>query len=193
MAAPKRKFIKKKTKKSTTSKKERHSDFFSKKVLPKPRPDPEEDGTWDDFDDGEVFDDSRVDTAIEEAKASQEPSRVPHVKYPPPKKNPIFVRKWKELIPTITSRDNFKTAYLSQVEILCDLFVEYDDLSKFLRTNGYTYEAFGRQGKAIKSFPQVLQLNRVKTEIRNYSKILGLLISKDKDSGGAEAEEGDWE
>lgn len=160
---------KQKKKNTSTSKGNGHSDYYSEKRLPKKKVDPEEDVSdilGSDADDAELGEEH------------------PFKKYPPPKKDRAFREKWRELIHTVVKRDNFKEAHLFQLGILCDLFVEYDDLSKFLRENGYTYEAYGRQGKAIKPFPQVGQINKVKTEIRNYSRMLGLLLSKDKDTGG---------
>lgn len=179
-----------KSKRTTTSKKKkpaRHSDYISGKILPKEKEDPEEEG-WDDDEGDAAF----LDDVKEEFKDFEE-GEHPKAMHPPPKSNRTFVKKWRSLIDTIAGRDNFKDAHLHQLEILCDLFVEYEDLSTFLRKNGYTYEAFGRQGKAIKPFPEVLQLNRVKTEIRNYSKMLGLIISKDKDTGGGASKDGEWE
>ncbi len=145
----------------------------SKKVLPEPRPDPEDVAALDDEEEFD-FSDWKGDGAH------------PFKLYPPPKKNNIFRKKWKEYIENISARANFNRGHLSQLEILCDLYVEYAELSKFVRVNGYTYEAFGRQGKAIKPYPQVLQMNRVLSEIRNYSKALGMLIKKDETEGKSE-------
>ncbi len=83
-------------------------------------------------------------------------------------------------------------SYLSQLEILCDLYVEHDTLLKFIAANGYTYRAVGRQGISIKSYPQVAQMNRVKSEIRSYSKMLGLVLTRDKELRNAGEEEA-WE
>ncbi len=107
--------------------------------------------------------------------------------YPPPKNTRTFRRKWKEFIENVVVRDNFNKGHLSQLEILCDLYVEYEVLTKFVRTRGYTYFAVGRQGKVSKTFPEVSQLGKVMIEIRNYSRILGLVLKKDDTvSGGGE-------
>ncbi len=112
--------------------------------------------------------------------------------YPPPKYSRVFRRKWFEFIVNVSERENFRHGHLSHLEILCDLYVEYDSLTKFVRTRGYTYFAVGRQGKVSKTFPEVAQLNKVQMEIRNYSKILGLVLKKDDSTGNSgEAEEWD--
>ncbi len=112
--------------------------------------------------------------------------------YPPPKNSKVFRRKWREFIENVCDRENFRKGHLSQLEILCDLYVEYEALTKFVRTRGYTYVAIGRQGKVTKTFPEVLQLNKVLIEIRNYSKILGLVLKKD-DSTGNSGESEEWD
>lgn len=121
-----------------------------------------------------------------------DPSKHAHLKYPPPKNNPVFVRKWKDLVTAIVARENFKQAHLLQLEVLCDLFVEYEQLSEFLRINGYTYTSEGRNGLLVKNYPQVMQLNRAKAEIRNYSKVLNIMLSKDKDKTD-EKESSSWD
>ena len=114
-------------------------------------------------------------------KVPFEASKHAHLKYPPPKNNPVFIRKWRELVSAIVERDNFKSAHLFQLEVLCDLFVDYESLSEFIRVHGHTYESVGRNGRLVKNYPQVIQLNRVLAEIRNYSRVLNIMLSKDKE------------
>lgn len=146
---------KKATKKSLISK--GHSDWISDKKLPKVKADPEE-------------------VPLEDGEDEFMPDIPdhPYTKYPPPKRNYEFRRKWRDFIIILSAKKNFNETFLFQLEILCDLFVEYEDLTKFIRKNGQTYEAFGRQGKAIKPFPQVGQLNKVKADINAYLKMLEL-------------------
>ncbi len=117
----------------------------------------------------------------------------PYRTYPPPKKNLIFRRKWKEFIDNVAGRYNFNIAHLSQLEILCDLYVSYESMTKFLRINGLTYETYGRQGRAVKPFPQVQQMNKTLSEIRNYSRILGLLLKKDESLAAGKRDDESWE
>lgn len=117
-------------------------------------------------------------------------------KYPPPKKNLVFQRNWNALIKDVTTRDNFNPAHLSQLEVLCSLYAEYEDLQKFVRINGYTYDAFGRHGKMVRTYPQVTRIKTIETSIVMYSKMLGLLLKKSEGTGGgakgSEENEG-WE
>lgn len=104
-------------------------------------------------------------------------------KYPPRKTNKIYVRMWNEFVDGVASRDNFKLAYLNQLSILCDLYVEYDTLLIFIQKNGYSYESESKSGITLKPYPEVLHFAKVQSEIRNYSKILGLLLVKDTSQG----------
>lgn len=111
-------------------------------------------------------------------------------KFECPKTHPEFVRKWDSLLPEIMGRDNFKRGHIYQLEILCDLYVEYAELMNILEVVGQTFVTTdGRNGTQLKQRPEVNQLNRVRSEIRNYSKHLGLLLVKDSDTGGDDEDE----
>lgn len=114
------------------------------------------------------------------------------LKYPPPKKHPIFRKKWGAFIDSLVSRDNFKVGHLNNLEILCDLYVEYAELQEFIRTHGRSYVSVGRNGEAWKFYPEVGQLTRVQANIKTYTAMLRLEPSKDYGtaSGGEESE---WE
>lgn len=108
----------------------------------------------------------------------------------PPKTNKIFVAKWNSLLPDVMARDNFKPGHLFQLEILCDLYVEYQDLLDSLELTGPTFVTTdGRNGTQVKMRPEVNQLNRVRAEIRNYSKHLGLLLVKDTETSEGSMED----
>ena len=79
----------------------------------------------------------------------------------------------------ITSRVNFTKHHLLQLEILCNLYQEVDDLTESLKISGTTVENHGRYGLQVRSHPDVLQKNKVLAEIRAYTKILNLGISKE--------------
>ena len=111
--------------------------------------------------------------------------------YRPPKNDPIYKQKWNLFITNITERDNFNRAHLEQLSVLCDLFVEYEILVQSLKRTGYTYIVNTIIGAIPKPYPEVGQLNRVRIEIRNYMKMLGLLLVKDKSE--REPEEKDWD
>lgn len=112
-------------------------------------------------------------------------------KYPPPKRNPIFRSKWMRFIDNVTRRENFNIAHLDSLEIICDLYVEYDELQSFVRVNGRSYLSVGRSGEVWKFYPEVQQLNRVQAQIKEYSKMLGLLLKRDH-SSESDGEEEEW-
>lgn len=100
-------------------------------------------------------------------------------KFPAPSEKPLFIYYWDMYLEDIKERDNLKMSHLQQLKVLCDLSVEYDELREILVLQGRTFESEGRNGYQIKMRPEVAQLNRVVSEIRNYSKILGLVLVKD--------------
>jgi phage terminase small subunit len=114
-------------------------------------------------------------------------------KYPAPKTNEEYVRRWNTFIPEIVSRDNFKPAHLFQLEVLCDLYVEYKELQDVIEMIGRTHsDDTGRYGNQTKLRPEVTQLNKVRAEIASYTKILGLLLYKDKVTTAEEEEKEEW-
>jgi phage terminase small subunit len=86
---------------------------------------------------------------------------------------------WDMFIADIENRDNLKRSHLYQLRILCDLCVEYDEIKELLTLQGRTYESQGRNGTQIKLHPEVQQLNKILTEIRSYSRMLGIQLVKD--------------
>lgn len=109
-------------------------------------------------------------------------------KFPCPKPKESFKKYWLMYLSDIKDRDNLKPSHLSQLKILCDLSVEYDELREILDIQGMTYESEGRNGFQIKLRPEIQQLNRSVAEIRAYCKMLGLLLSEDKVSTKEEEE-----
>lgn len=114
-------------------------------------------------------------------------------KFPPPKKHPVFRRVWLDFIDNIAGRENFKNGHLNSLEILCDLHVEYEDLRKFIHKNGRSYQSYGRAGMIWKFYPEVELLNKVQAQIKEYMKMLGLLLKKDHGTGNPKGEKGEWE
>lgn len=113
-------------------------------------------------------------------------------KYPPPRKDKIFREKWALFIDNVVGRKNFHMGHLETLRILCDCFVEYEQLRSFLAENGQAYAAVGRAGEVWRLYPQVQQLNRVKESISVYSKMLDLIVKKDHGDGGGTGDEDDW-
>jgi hypothetical protein len=92
----------------------------------------------------------------------------------------------------IEKRDNFKPTHKVQLEVLCNLYMEMHKLEDYIAKEGYTYCSDGRNGYQEKIRPEVAQLNRVRSEIRAYSRMLGLLLVKDAPSK-EENEDSEWD
>ena len=100
-------------------------------------------------------------------------------KYPPPSKTPRYKRLWATHLKDIKNRDNLKETHLLQMDILCKLYIEADELMALIDIHGRTYEVIGRNGNQIKPRPEYQMLQRCYSEIKNYSKMLGLVLVKD--------------
>lgn len=112
-----------------------------------------------------------------------------NLKYPPPRKNPIFRQKWGRFIDNVVSRDNFKPGHLDTLEILCDLYVELEVLNKFLRMNGMSFLVVMVNGTSRRMYPEVAQRDKIRGQIQTYSKLLDLFPKKDKSLKGMDAED----
>lgn len=117
-------------------------------------------------------------------------------KYPPPKKNKIFRDKWMTFIDLVVERESFKKAHLSTLEILCDCYVDLAHLDKFIRENGMTYEVITIAGKDRKKYIEVGMRETVRSQIKDFTKMLDLFPKKDNrmgGGGGSDGEEENWE
>lgn len=114
-------------------------------------------------------------------------------KFPSPREDAVFVARWRLLLPQVTQRENFKHGHLLQLEILCALFAEFENLTNALELTGYTYVSEGgRYGTIHKTYPEVSQLNQTRAQIAVYCKMLGVVLVKDTASADP-AEEEEWE
>lgn len=114
--------------------------------------------------------------------------------YPPPKKEETFVRMWKLLITEVVTRDNFKDSHLYQLEMLCDLYTDYQNLRSIVDLLGYTFDVTGgRNGELVKPRPEAVMLNNLRSQILNYSKMLGLILEKESKFASAAEEAATWE
>ena len=100
--------------------------------------------------------------------------------YPAPREEARFNYYWDRYIDNVVQRDNFKNEHLDQLAILCQMYVDVEEIEDDLRAEGRTYTVQGRSGAQIKCHPLVAQLNVLRTEIRNYNRVLGLVLDKDK-------------
>lgn len=113
--------------------------------------------------------------------------------YPPPRNHPRFRQVWMQYIENLVARPNFKREHLNVLEILCDLFVEYDELRAFLRVKGRTYLSVGRSGEVWKFYPEVSQLTRTQSQLKEYMKMLDLRPKRDHSPDGGGGQSGEWD
>jgi len=98
-----------------------------------------------------------------------------------PRGDKTFTLYWNRFIGDIKDRPNLKPSHLWQLQVLCDLCVEYDELREIISLTGRTYSnGAGRNGDQLKLTPEVVQLNKVIGEIRHYSNMLDLVLYEDK-------------
>ena len=115
-------------------------------------------------------------------------------KFPSPRQDKkVFTTYWDQYLVDIKDRQNLKPAHLLQLKILCDLAVEYDQLVEIVDIYGRTYESEGRNGLQIKLRPEIAQLKVCQAEIRNYSKVLGLVLERDTALTNAEKESNEFD
>ena len=113
--------------------------------------------------------------------------------YPPPRKGKIFVQRWKLFLPMINTRDNFTESHLTQLEVLCCLYEEFEELTEAVREHGYTYESVGKfGGVTIRPYPEVAQLVTCRSQIAIYTRMLGLTLVKTMAPVGNNVPDEDW-
>jgi len=100
-------------------------------------------------------------------------------KFGAPKKGKIFKKHWDIFLDSITERENFHKSHLKQLEILCQLYVDYHKLTKFVEENGFSFITVGRYGSTSRPHVETQLMTKVLAEIRAYSKLLGIILVKD--------------
>lgn len=99
-------------------------------------------------------------------------------KYPPPKGNAVFQERWNSLVDHLIQRDNFNPSHLYSLEMLCDLYSEYEELSKFIRMNGQSHKVATVTGESMRMYPQVKQRDAVRHQIQKLCTLLDLFPKK---------------
>ena len=117
-------------------------------------------------------------------------------KFIAPIKGKDFKKYWNLFIEDVTARDNFKLGHLEHLRILCQLMVSFDKLQAQIDKQGFTYETDpngeSRYGNQIKVNPACTLRDKSLAEIRQYSKMLGLILEKDKLKNDKD-EKDEWE
>lgn len=105
------------------------------------------------------------------------------LEYPPPRNNSQFREYWGRFIDSVTTRENFNDGHLDLLRVLCDLYVELEELNSFIRINGRSFKVITTTGDMWRMFPEVSQKDKVIAQIQTYSKNLDLFPKKDKSTG----------
>lgn len=103
------------------------------------------------------------------------------LKYPPPRKDPVFRKHWTDLIDLLPKKPSI--AQLKTLEVLCQLYIDYDNLTEFLRVNGRAFKVVTRFSTFRKPHPEVAQLEKVRNGIRGYTAKLNLFPKVEKGAG----------
>lgn len=104
--------------------------------------------------------------------------------------NKEFEKYWNELYEDLKKNDTLYNANIKHLVILCDLFVEYDNLTVSIEETGYLEYTETKYGTHSKISPYVMQRERTNKSILLYSKSLGLTLKNIPAS--PEGEEDDW-
>ena len=110
-----------------------------------------------------------------------------------PNTDPEFIKYWDLFLPQIVDRSNFHESHLQQLALLCGLYVDYHELTVFIKENGYSYMTSGRYGDTSRAYAEVGVRQKIASEIRAYSKMLGLLIDKADAGKPDDPEDNEWE
>jgi phage terminase small subunit len=100
-------------------------------------------------------------------------------KFTAPKNDPEFLEYWNLFLPKVVERDNFDNAHLKALEVLCDVYVHYHELTQDIKDNGYVYTSDGRYGISERERAACKLQQKYLSEIRAYSKMLDLIPTKD--------------
>ena len=109
----------------------------------------------------------------------------------PPIKGREFAKYWNQFAPMLLTRANYTDAHLKNLEILCRLYTEYDQLTEIIHKEGYTYSSDGRYGLQIRTRPEVTERKNTMIEIRQYTRLLGIVLVKD-DSVNSDEDGFEW-
>jgi len=87
---------------------------------------------------------------------------------------------WDRLAPEMMALGRLKPHFIDAFAEYCYLLARIAETRKYLEENGETYEVIGRNGKQIKSMPQVAQLNDDWRKLSRLTSCFGLTPSDEK-------------
>jgi hypothetical protein len=101
------------------------------------------------------------------------------LKISPRPDNVKFTYYWDIFIEDIIHRDTIKKTHREQLTVLCQLHTEFDYLTRLILEEGYTYVVESRNGSQQKVSSNVLIRDKIISELRQYARLLNIVISKD--------------
>lgn len=105
------------------------------------------------------------------------------LKYPPPRNNPVFRRYWGLFHDAVVTRPGFNVISLATLQLLCDLYVEIEDVTESIRKIGMTHEVITVTGKMRRVNPEVAVLQGLRSQVQKVSSNLDLYPTKSKKVG----------
>lgn len=101
--------------------------------------------------------------------------------YPAPKDGKKFIEMWGLYHDAVVGHPKFKEHHLSLLETLCSLHQEKVHLEAILEVDGRTYQTSDKGIYRINTKPEVRQLAKIVDQIKGYSIVLGLTLTKHRD------------
>jgi len=111
--------------------------------------------------------------------------------FAPPRTTAIFQQKWYQIIDDVVRSPRFKKSHIAQLELLCEMYEDLENCMRFIRENGYSYLAMSSTTRQSKAYPEVAIVLKLRTEIRNMYKQLGLAHGREAVIPNDHAD--DWE
>lgn len=93
---------------------------------------------------------------------------------------PAEKKFWNATAPRMVMLGRLKTHYAHSYADYCCIVVRMAEIKRELDKNGWTYESFTRNGKQIKSRPEVAQLNDDWRKWRTHVAMWGLAPSEER-------------
>lgn len=120
--------------------------------------------------------------------------------YPAPKDGKKFVEMWYKYLPAIMENPKFREHHLDALEILCSLHQDRQEMEDALQLLGKTFETKDKGVLRVRPRPEILQIAKIRDQIKNYMVVLGLTLVKHRDrkdqdhmAGASSGENDKWD
>ena len=112
-------------------------------------------------------------------KISELPLKDLRKHYPPPYKEKDFQDYWFKFVRATCDHPSFGIHQLKNIEIICNLYLEYDRMSNELDTwyenhGSYSVVSSGRYGTQVRPHPIIGERKGVLGEIRQFTKMMAI-------------------